>query len=88
MAGGEGLAGLLRPGNAASNTAADHVTGLDMALAQLPEQARPRPGEPGLPRVLARSDSAGATHRFAAACRTRGAGFSLGAPSMSASSML
>lgn len=80
VAGGEGLAGLLRRGNAGSNTAADHVTVLDMALAQLPEQARPRPGDPGSPRVLARSDSAGATHRFAAACRTRGVGFSFGFP--------
>ena len=78
MAGGEGLAGLLRPGNAGSNTAADHVTVLDMALAQLPEHARPRPGDPDSPRVLARSDSAGATHAFAAACRKRGAQFSFG----------
>ena len=36
VAGGEALAGLLRPGNAGSNTAADHVKVLDMALAQLP----------------------------------------------------
>lgn len=64
VAGGEGLAGLLRPGNAGGSTAADHVTVPDMALAQLPEQARPRPGDPGSPRVLARSDSAGATRRF------------------------
>jgi hypothetical protein len=35
------LAGLLRPGNAGSNTAADHITVLDMALASLPEYARP-----------------------------------------------
>ena len=80
VAGGEGLAGLLRPGNAGSNTAADHVTVLGMALAALPEQARPRPGDPASPRVLARSDSAGATHLFAAACRRRGAGFSFGFP--------
>jgi len=80
VAGGEALAGLLRPGNAGSNTAADHVTVLDMALAQLPEHARPRPGYPGSPRVLARSDSAGATHAFAAACRTRGVEFSFGFP--------
>ena len=80
VAGGEGLAGLLRPGNAGSNTAADHVTVLDLALAALPEHARPRPGDPGSPRVLARSDSAGATHVFAAACRKRGAGFSFGFP--------
>ena len=80
VAGGEALAGLLRPGNAGSNTAADHVTVLGMALAQLPAQARPRPGDPGSPRVLARSDSAGATHLFAAACRKEGVGFSFGFP--------
>jgi len=45
------------------------VTVLGMALAQLPEYIRPRPGYPASPRVLARSDSAGATHLFAAACR-------------------
>jgi hypothetical protein len=48
ISGGEGLAGLLRAGNAGSNTAADHVTVLDMALESLPEHARPRPGDPGL----------------------------------------
>ena len=80
VAGGEGLAGLLRPGNAGSNTAADHVTVLALALAQLPAGARPRPGEADSPRVLARSDSAGATHVFAAACRTRGVEFSFGFP--------
>ena len=80
MAGGEGLAGLLRAGNAGSNTAKDHVTVLDMALAQVPEHARPRPGDPDSPRVLARSDSAGATHLFAAACRKRGVEFSFGFP--------
>jgi hypothetical protein len=79
-ASGEGLAGLLRAGNAGSNTAADHVTVLDMALAALPAHARPRPGDPGSPRVLARSDSAGATHLFAAACRKRGVRFSFGFP--------
>ena len=80
VAGGEALAGLLRAGNAGSNTAADHVTVLGMALAQLPAQARPRPGDPGSPRVLARSDSAGATHVFAAACRKEGVEFSFGFP--------
>lgn len=78
VAGGEALAGLLRPGNAGNNTAADHIAVLDMALAQLPVQARPRPESPDAPRLLARSDSAGATHAFAAACRERGVGFSLG----------
>ncbi|MGH3657932.1 MAG: IS1380 family transposase [Micromonosporaceae bacterium] len=84
VAGGEALAGLLRKGNAGSNTAADHITVLDQALAALPEQARPRPGDtPGSwegPRLLARSDSAGATHAFAAACVERGVGFSFGFP--------
>ena len=76
--GGEALAGLLRPGNAGSNTAADHVKVLDLAIASLPENARPRPGEVDSPRWLASADSAGATHVFAAALRTRGIGFSLG----------
>ena len=80
VAGGEALAGLLRAGNAGSNTAADHVTVLEMALAALPEQARPRPGDPAGPRLLVRSDSAGATHGFAAACVERGVGFSFGFP--------
>ena len=53
-------------------------------LAQLPAHARPRPEDcdrpgPG-PRLLARSDSAGATHAFAEACRERGVGFSFGFP--------
>jgi hypothetical protein len=77
---GEALAGLLRPGTAGSNTAADHVTVLEMALAALPEHARPRPADPSSPRLLARSDSAGATHAFARACRERGVGFSFGFP--------
>ena len=84
VAGGEALAGLLRNGNAGSNTAADHITVLDMALANLPEHVRPRPGDqPGSwegPRLLARSDSAGATHAFAEACVERGVGFSFGFP--------
>lgn len=84
VAGGEALAGLLRAGNAGSNTATDHVTVLDLALAALPAHARPTPGaEPGTwvgPRVLARSDSAGATHGFAEACVERGVGFSFGFP--------
>ncbi len=75
---GEALAGLLRPGNAGSNTAADHMTVLDMALANLPPEAQPR-REAG-PRLLARADSAGATHDFAAACRAKGVAFSFGFP--------
>ena len=72
VAGGEALAGMLRPGNAGSNTAADHITVLDLALAQLPQAWRPTPGTPGGPRVLARSDSAGATHAFADGVRRAG----------------
>lgn len=78
VSGGEGLAGILRPGNAGSNTTADHVAILDLALAALPEYARPRPGEPDSPQLLIRTDAAGATHGFAAACRTAGCGYSLG----------
>jgi len=78
ISGGEALAGLLRPGNAGSNTAADHVAVLDLAIAALPENARPRPDEPDAPLVMASADSAGATHVFAAALRAAGIGFSLG----------
>ncbi len=80
VSGGEALAGLLRPGNAGSNTAADHVTVLEQALSALPEHARPRPGDSDSVRMVARSDSAGATHAFATACRDRGVWFSFGFP--------
>jgi len=79
IAAGEALAGLLRAGNAGSNTAADHITVLGQALASLPPSYRPGPDNPDAPQVLIRSDSAGATHGFAAACRKSGVGFSLGA---------
>ena len=36
MVDGDGGIGLLRPGNAGSNTAADHLTVLEQALKQLP----------------------------------------------------
>jgi len=51
----EALAGKLRPGNAGSNTAADHLTVLDAALAQIPEEFRH--GHP----ILIRTDGAGST---------------------------
>jgi hypothetical protein len=58
---GEPLSVLLRPGNAGSNTAADHVTVLRNALAQLPGyRAGTRPGQ----KVLIRIDGAGATHEL------------------------
>ena len=80
VSGGEALAlaGILRPGNAGSNTAADHVTVLDLALAQLPVHARPTPAVPGGPQVLIRADSAGATHAFMKGCRERGVRYSVG----------
>ena len=56
---GEPLAVLLRPGNAGSNTAADHITVIRHALAQLPgRRAGTRPGR----KVLIRTDGAGCTH--------------------------
>ena len=47
IAGGEALAGLLRPGNAGSNTAADHVTVLEWALESLPAALPTRPRRSG-----------------------------------------
>ena len=55
---GEALAGLLRAGNAGSNTAADHIAVLDAALAQLPDEHR------HVTRVLVRADTAGCTKAF------------------------
>jgi hypothetical protein len=78
IAGGEALAGLLRPGNAGSNTAADHIQVLRWALESLPADYRPTPRNPGGPKIVVRCDSAGATHAFAQACRVAGVGFSFG----------
>ena len=58
---GEPLAVLLRPGNAGSNTAADHITVIRAALRQLPGH---RPGTRPGRKVLIRSDSAGCTHEL------------------------
>jgi hypothetical protein len=66
------LAAVLRPGNAAANTAADQIDVVDLALAQLPRQARER--QP----ILVRADSAGATHGFLDHLRGRGVRFSVG----------
>jgi hypothetical protein len=61
---GEFLAALLRPGNAGSNTAADHITVLDQALAQIPDIHRH--GHP----ILIRADGAGCTKVFLAHVRS------------------
>jgi hypothetical protein len=58
---GEPLSVLLRPGNAGSNTAADHIAAVRAALRQLPGY---RPGcRPGR-QVLVRADAGGCTHAF------------------------
>lgn len=77
---GEALAGMLREGNAGSNTAADHVTVLAMAIASLPGHARPAKDDPDAPCYVVRSDSAGASHVFADSCIESGCGFSFGFP--------
>jgi hypothetical protein len=61
----EFLAGLLRRGNAGSNTAADHIEVLDAALAQIPD--RYRHGHP----ILIRTDGAGCTKAFLAHVRAQ-----------------
>lgn len=70
---GEALAGLLRPGNATSNDAGDHLSVLDTAISQLPA------GDPGVMerRIVVRTDSAGCSHRFVAGCRSRQVGFAV-----------
>jgi hypothetical protein len=73
----EALAAILRPGNAGSNTAADHVAVLDMALDQLPVKTLAQDPEEGV-WMLARADSAGATHDFIDALVERGIEFSVG----------
>src|SRR5258708_2134100 len=55
---GEPLAIMMRPGNAGSNTAADHIKATRLGLAQLPRRLRGK--------VLVRTDSGGGTHDFLA----------------------
>ncbi|MGW4390931.1 IS1380 family transposase [Streptomyces sp. NPDC004685] len=63
---GEPVAGLLRPGNAGSNTAVDHITTAQLSLAQLPKKYRR--GR----HTLIRTDSGGGTHEFVAWLARRG----------------
>lgn len=68
---GEPLAAILRPGNAAAHTAADHFEVLALALEQLPEADLGR-------EILARADIGGRTHAFTQDCRDAGIRFSVG----------
>jgi Transposase DDE domain group 1 len=67
----EAPAGLLRAGNAGSNTAADQIAVLDAALEQLPRTTTREP-------ILMRADSAGATHALIDHCRARRVRYSVG----------
>lgn len=73
---GEPLSVLLRPGNAGSNTAADHITVVRDALRQLP--AGYRSGR----KVMIRTDSAGGTHGFLAwlTAKRRNLAYTVGFP--------
>jgi len=62
----------LRPGNAGANTAADHKQVLDLALEQIPQEHIENLD------ILARSDSAGATHELADYCREHRMRYSVG----------
>jgi len=69
----EALAGILRPGNAGSNTAADHVAVLELAVAQLPDVHRGKP-------ILVRVDGAGFSHALINHLAAAGLGYSVGSP--------
>ena len=74
--GGEALAGILRPGNAGSNTAHDHISVLVDALDQLPVGVHEDPDTP----ILVRADSAGCTHGFLDAVHDMQLAFSVSMP--------
>lgn len=71
---GEPAAPMLRPGNAGSNTAADHKHVLREALAQLPGELSWRVGR----NVLVRADSGGGTREFLDYCHRRRLQYSIG----------
>jgi len=79
----EVLAGMMRPGNAGANTAADHIVVLADAVAALPLDWRAghepgdHPDDAGKELVV-RADAAGASHWLAEECRDRNIGFSIG----------
>jgi Transposase DDE domain group 1 len=67
---GEPLAAMLRPGKASANDAADQITVLDAALAQLPEHLRSR--------VLVRGDTGSGVHEFVWHIHNLGLEYSVG----------
>jgi hypothetical protein len=69
----EALAGILRPGRAGSNTAADHIELLDLAVAQIPHVWRDKP-------ILVRSDGAGFSHALLTHLSGQGWAYSVGWP--------
>jgi len=66
------LAGRLRPGNAGSNDARDHIAVLGDALEQLPREIVETET------IVMRTDSAGLTHELLEFCRDGRIGFSVG----------
>ncbi|KXX57903.1 IS1380 family transposase, partial [Rhodococcus sp. LB1] len=71
---GEPVAMLLRAGNAGSNTAADHITVVKKALAQLPCDPGYRVGRT----ILIRTDGAGGSHAFLEYLTKRRLSYSIG----------
>lgn len=71
--GGEPVAEILHPGNAGSNTAADHISQVKLILDQLPGN-NPHPGKS----VLIRTDTAGGNHDFLEFLTKRRLSYSVG----------
>jgi Transposase DDE domain group 1 len=81
----EPMAALLRPGNAGSNDADDHLELLEQTISALPLEYRLGHEEGDDPSlvvhpILVRADSAGATHRFVKALADANISFSIGFP--------
>jgi hypothetical protein len=68
----DALAGILRPGNAGANTAADQIAVVEAALEQIPKRIAARE------KILVRADSAGASRELLAFCRDGNLRFSVG----------
>jgi hypothetical protein len=79
----EVLAGIMRPGNAGANTAADHIVVLDHAIAALPPAWRAGHDrgdhcDDTAKELIMRADAAGASHWLTEDCRDRNIEFSIG----------